>query len=187
MRGTFDPERRSIAKVVSFQTSNHIRRRGEPGSFRAVPRATSVRSPIPIARSIPVRSARVRTHAIAGPRRGFAVAGVGALALGLIGAALPVALATSASAATTAGAATVTDAFGRTSTAGCGTAPTGGAWTSFGGTATDYTVNDGVASMLVRQAGWQLASALLTTKVTDSELQARVSTDKLVAGGNLDV
>ena len=49
-----------------------------------------------------MRSARVRSHVIAGPRRGLAAAGIGALALGLIGAALPVALAAPASAATTA-------------------------------------------------------------------------------------
>ena len=36
--------------------------------------------------------ARVRSHVLAGPRRGLAAAGIGALALGLIGAALPVAL-----------------------------------------------------------------------------------------------
>jgi hypothetical protein len=53
-----------------------------------------------------MRSARVRSNVIAGPRRRLAAVGVGALALGLIGAAVPAALAAPASAATTAGAAT---------------------------------------------------------------------------------
>jgi hypothetical protein len=57
-----------------------------------------------------MRSARVRSNVIAGPRRRLAAVGVGALALGLIGAALPAALAAPASAATTAGAGSAPDA-----------------------------------------------------------------------------
>jgi len=45
-------------------------------------------------------SARLRSHALAAPRRGLAAAGIGALAFALIGAALPAALAAPASAAT---------------------------------------------------------------------------------------
>jgi hypothetical protein len=57
-----------------------------------------------------MRSARVRSNVIAGTRRRLAAVGVGALALGLTGAALPAALAAPASAATTAGAGSAPDA-----------------------------------------------------------------------------
>ena len=70
---------------------------------------------------------------------------------------------------------------------GWGTATTGGAWTTVGGVASDYAVAGGVASMTVRQAGWNLYSGLAAVRSTDTEVQARVSLDKKPVGGAVDV
>jgi len=101
MSGTFGHEVRSIATPVFIQTLlRDIRHRVTRAIACGPPRCDVRQILTPIARSSPV-SARLRSHLNARPRRGLAAAGIGALAFGLIGAALPAALAAPASAATT--------------------------------------------------------------------------------------
>lgn len=125
-------------------------------------------------------------------RRGTVALGVGVIALSLVGFTTPATAATSLTSAQSPAASgtlapVAVDGFGRTVTGGWGTATTGGAWTTVGGTATDYAVAGGSASMTVRQPGWNLYSGLADVRSTDTEVQARVSLDKLPAGGGVDV
>lgn len=79
------------------------------------------------------------------------------------------------------------DAFGRTTTGGWGSATTGGAWTTSGGTATDFSVAGGVAAMKVRGAGWHLGAQLAGASTSEAEVQAQVGLDKLPSAGSVDL
>ena len=135
----------------------------------------------------------VRPHTLAPVvRRSTVALGTGALALSLIGFATPaVAVATTPAAqsavASAVPAPVAVDAFGRTVTGGWGTATTGGAWTVAGGSAADYGVSGGVASMAIRKAGWNLYAGLSAVRSTDTEVQARVSLDKRPVSSSVDV
>ncbi|AEE47164.1 right-handed parallel beta-helix repeat-containing protein [Cellulomonas fimi] len=136
-----------------------------------------------------------RPHAARTGRRTALAAVVGALSAGLVGLAAPAQASTAAdyttsaeSLAATAVAPTevATDAFARQVTGGWGSATKGGAWTATGGEAADFAVASGVASMKVRQPGWQLFSSLPAVRSTDTDLRAAVSLDKAPTGGSVD-
>ncbi len=76
------------------------------------------------------------------------------------------------------------DAFGRTSSAGWGTADTGGAWTTSNTTST-YTVGSGVGSMRMAAAGsgtWARLNGV-SSSATDSTVT--LTTDKVGTGGGI--
>jgi hypothetical protein len=135
-----------------------------------------------------------RLHVSAPVRRTALAVLAGALSVGIVGLGVPASATTadytssaqSLAASTPAPTTVAVDAFGRTVSGGWGTATTGGAWSATGGEATDYTVANGTASMVVRKAGWQLASSLPSVKSTDTDLRAVVSLDKAPVGGAVD-
>ncbi|WP_255498146.1 PKD domain-containing protein [Nakamurella sp. PAMC28650] len=76
----------------------------------------------------------------------------------------------------------VTDAFGRTSTSGWGTANLGGNWTSVG-TAANITVNGSVGKIVSPTAGASAGTYLGATARTSTDLTATVAADKVGTGG----
>ncbi|WP_273652151.1 hypothetical protein [Cellulomonas fimi] len=135
-----------------------------------------------------------RLHVSAPVRRTALAVLAGALSVGIVGLGAPASATTAdytssaeSLAANTATPTTVAvDAFGRTVSGGWGTAVTGGAWSTAGGEANDYAVANGIASMQVRKAGWQLGTSLPTVKSSDTDLRATVSLDKTPVGGSVD-
>ncbi len=137
-------------------------------------------------------STRTRTRAFAA-----LVATTIATATAVVGV-LPATGATAAAPAVTAGparAATVApdgvyafDTFERTSTSGWGSSTVGGAWTTTGGRAGDFTVDGaGTAQMNVRGVGRHLNAALKGVSSTSTEVRTRVALAARPVGGNVDV
>ncbi|NKY39571.1 hypothetical protein HGA02_08545, partial [Cellulomonas septica] len=136
-----------------------------------------------------------RLHVSTPVRRTALAVVASALSVGLVGLAMPAHAATasdyqssaeSLAANTVAPTQVAVDAFGRQVNGGWGSATTGGAWATTGGSASDYTVADGVASMTIQKAGWKLGSSLPTVKSTDTDLRAVISLDKAPVGGHVD-
>ena len=73
------------------------------------------------------------------------------------------------------------DGFGRTVANGWGSAETGGAWTRTG-TASQYSVANGVGTQFLGAAGWNTSMALTGVSTTDSDLRTSVSLDKTPTG-----
>ena len=76
------------------------------------------------------------------------------------------------------------DAFGRSTTAGWGTADVGGSWTIFGG-ATNATVGDGRGRLSVPKAGGSVSSYLDDVSVLDTAVQFDLSLDAATTGGGM--
>jgi PKD repeat protein len=75
-----------------------------------------------------------------------------------------------------------TDAFGRTTTGGWGTADTGGAWTN-AGTATNFAVSGGRGTIRMGSAGAGPGVLLNSVSSTDTDVRVRVGADKAATGG----
>lgn len=78
-----------------------------------------------------------------------------------------------------------TDAFGRTTTAGFGTADTGGAWT-ISGTAANFNVAGGVGT-ITTAAGVTRTASLKSVSSSNVDLTAKISLDKAATGGGVYV
>lgn len=76
------------------------------------------------------------------------------------------------------------DAFGRSATGGWGTADTGGAWT-VNGTAGNYAVGSGVGTMALGTAGVSRLAFLPGVSSQATDLQVKVSADKIAGGGGM--
>ncbi|OFI38958.1 hypothetical protein BIU82_16780 [Arthrobacter sp. SW1] len=74
------------------------------------------------------------------------------------------------------------DAFGRAVASGWGSADSGGAWT-IGSGAANYNVSGGVGTMLLGTAGASRSAALPGAGGPDTDVQVKVSLDKLGDGG----
>jgi PKD repeat protein len=79
-----------------------------------------------------------------------------------------------------------TDAFGRTSASGFGTADLGGAWT-VAGTASNYTVASGVGKIRIATPGSGPNAYLNSVSSTDTDLTADVALDKIGNSGSTQV
>ena len=75
-----------------------------------------------------------------------------------------------------------TDAFGRTTTSGWGSADTGGAWTS-SGTATNFAVSGGRGTIRMGTPGAGPGVQLASVSSTDTDVRVRVGADKAATGG----
>jgi PKD repeat protein len=75
-----------------------------------------------------------------------------------------------------------TDAFGRTTTGGWGSADTGGAWTS-SGTATNFAVSGGRGTIRMGTPGAGPGVALTSVSSVDTDVRVRVGADKAATGG----
>ncbi|UQX89356.1 PKD domain-containing protein [Jatrophihabitans telluris] len=73
------------------------------------------------------------------------------------------------------------DAFGRTSSSGWGTADVGGPWT-IGGTASNFTVGNGTASAKVTAAGSGPIASLASVSAADVDVTVDTSMDKAATG-----
>ena len=78
------------------------------------------------------------------------------------------------------------DAFGRTVSAGWGSADAGGAW-SLTGAAANFAVGGGVGTIRVPTAGWTSGAHLTSVAQTETEVRATVALDKMPTGGGTDV
>ncbi|WP_245862295.1 PKD domain-containing protein [Georgenia soli] len=74
------------------------------------------------------------------------------------------------------------DTFTRSVTGGWGSAETGGAWTRIG-TATNFSVADGVGRIRMGTAGSGPGMQLLGVSATDTDVRVRVGSDKAATGG----
>ncbi|MER6515206.1 hypothetical protein ABT158_51035, partial [Nonomuraea sp. NPDC001636] len=76
------------------------------------------------------------------------------------------------------------DAFGRTVASGWGSADTGGAWTSTGGSAADYSVGSGVGSHVLASVNVARQSTL-TAPSPDFDLYATVAASAVATGASI--
>ncbi len=86
--------------------------------------------------------------------------------------------------APTAGTLLAADAFGRTAASGWGAAETGGAWT-VNGSAGNYTVGEGLGSMIMGSPGVQRLAYLAGISTSGADVQATVAADKIASGGGM--
>ncbi len=77
----------------------------------------------------------------------------------------------------------ITDSFARTSGSGWGTAPTGQAWSTSGGSSSDYAVNAGAATHSIGAVN--SSRRTLVGSMTDSDVTVRVKTNALAKGGSM--
>src|SRR5207244_8663505 len=74
------------------------------------------------------------------------------------------------------------DAFGRSSTAGWGSADVGNAYALTGGAASDFVVSGGVGTMLVAAGGSAPAAVLSDVSARDVDVTLRIAMDKVASG-----
>ena len=76
----------------------------------------------------------------------------------------------------------VLDAFGRTTSNGWGTADVGGAWSTSGGSASEYSTNGSVARVAVNSVNSSRLT-YISSGLADIDITVSVATDKLATGG----
>ncbi len=85
--------------------------------------------------------------------------------------------------ATPGGSSAVDDTFDRIVTNGWGSAPTGGAYSLLGGSASNYTADGSAGSILIDTAGSASRNAVLNgVAVQDADIRVRLKTDKAATG-----
>ncbi len=79
----------------------------------------------------------------------------------------------------------VLDAFGRTTASGWGTATSGQAWTTAGGSASDYATGSAVGTMLLGSVNVSRRATLATVDIRDGEVYAVFSAGAVATGNPL--
>ena len=103
-----------------------------------------------------------------------AASAAGVLALGVVGAVAPVADAAAVS--------VLSDSFSRSVVSGWGSAEVGGAWTTRGGSPSQYAVDGSAATMTLRAGDGPNVDANAVSAL-DQDITATVTADKIAAGG----
>lgn len=80
----------------------------------------------------------------------------------------------------------VLDAFGRTVSNGWGTADTGGAWTTSGGTAANYAVSGGKGTITLPTGDTNARTVLLPTSYGLTDMRATISSSQVATGANIN-